>query len=416
VPRGTHAGPHRRRALRTVRSGHNGYSSRVTVVPLSSGARLPGIQKIAVLRANALGDYLFAVPALQALRTAYPDSEIVLFGARWHRQFLAGRPGPVDRVVPVPAMTGVREPAEHEAEDAAEQDAFFATMHEERFDLAIQMHGGGRFSNPFVRRLGARVTAGLRTPDAAPLDIWMPYAFYQPEVARFLELVGLLGAAPTAFEPRVELTGQDRAEADAALAGLARPVVALHPGANDPRRRWPAARFAAVGEALAAAGASVVVTGSAAERDIVDEVVSRMGDPARPMVGAVTLGGLAAVYARCAVLVSNDTGPRHLAQAVGAATVGIFWCGNLINAGPLTRTRHRVHLSWTVHCPECGAFNAEPELPAAHTGMGCRHDPSFVDSVSVHAVLADAVELLTQGCDSRSSLRTGWTESPALRM
>jgi ADP-heptose:LPS heptosyltransferase len=368
----------------------------VTVAPLSTGPRLPGIRKIAVLRANALGDYLFAVPALQALRAAYPDSEIVLFGAHWHRQFLGGRPGPVDRVVPVPATTGVREPAENEAEDAAEQDAFFAAIREERFDLAVQMHGGGRFSNPFVRRIGARVTAGLRTPDAEPLDIWMPYAYYQPEVARFLELVGLLGAAPTALEPRVELTGQDGAEADAALSGLTWPVVALHPGATDLRRRWPVPHFAVVGDALAARGASVIVTGSTAESDVVDDVLSRMRAPARRMVDAVTLGGLAAVYARCAVLVSNDTGPRHLAQAVGAATVGIFWCGNLINAGPLTRTRHRVHPSWTVHCPQCGALNAEPELPAAHADAGCRHSPSFVDSVSVDAVLADAVELLTQ--------------------
>jgi ADP-heptose:LPS heptosyltransferase len=368
----------------------------VTIAPLARGTRLPDIGKIAVLRANALGDFLFAVPALYALRAAYPDSEIVLLGDQWHRRFLAGRPGPVDRVVPVPVTTGVREPTDDQVEDAAEQHEFFAAMRRERIDLAVQMHGGGRNSNPFVRRLGARVTAGLRTRDAPALDIWLPYAYYQPEVVRYLELVGLLGAAPPAVEPRVELTGQDRVEADAVLAGVSDPVVALHPGASDPRRRWAADRFAAVGDVLAAHGASVIVTGSARERDVVDAVVGTMRAPARPLAGEVTVGGLAGVYARSAVLVSNDTGPRHLAQAVGTATVGIYWCGNVINAGPMTRARHRVHLSWTVHCPECGANSVEPELPAAHGGQGCEHDSSFVDSVPVDSVFADAVELLAQ--------------------
>ncbi len=369
----------------------------MTIAPLSPGARLPGIEKIAVLRANALGDYLFAVPALLSLRAAYPASEIVLLAAPWHREFLAGRHGPVDRVVPVPATPGVREPADDEAEDAAEQGAFLAAIRAERFDLAVQMHGGGQYSNPFLRRLGAGLTAGLRAPDAAPLDISLPYAFYQSEVIRFLELVGLLGAPPTALEPRLDLTGRDDSEADAALAGLATPLVAIHPGARDKRRRWPPERFAAVGDGIAARGSSVIVTGSAAERDVVDAVASRMRAPTRQMVDTVTLGGLAAGYRRCAVLVSNDTGPRHLAHAVGTATVAVYWCGNLLNAGPLTRRRHRPHVSWTVNCPQCGARAAQQELPAEHAGRGCEHDSSFVESVSADAVLHDAIELLATG-------------------
>ena len=111
------------------------------------------------------------------------------------------------------------------------------------------------------------------------------------------------------------------------------------------------------------------------------------------------------MYAGSAVLVSNDTGPRHLAQAVGTATVAICWCGNMINAGPLTRSRNRAYVSWTVKCPECGARNAEPELPAAHASQGCEHDPSFVDSVSVEPVLADAVELIIEAARTAPRLR-----------
>jgi ADP-heptose:LPS heptosyltransferase len=363
---------------------------------LEPGRRLPGVARIAVLRANAIGDYLVAVPALEALRAAYPAAEMVLLGADWHARFLTGRPGPVDRVVPVPPAPGVREPAAGETEDPAALDAFFAAMRAERFDLAVQLHGGGRWSNPFVRRLGARWTVGLSTRDAEPLDRTIRYAFYQPEIVRFLEVVALAGAEPVVLEPRVALVDRDTAEADAALAGVPGPLVALHPGARDGRRRWPAEHFAAVGDGLADRGARVVVTGSAAERAVVAAVVDRMRHPAVPLVDAVSVGGLAAVYARCAVVVSNDTGPRHLAAAVGAATVGIYWCGTLLNYGPLTRSRQRVHVSWTVHCPVCGAGSTEPELPAVHRGRQCAHDASHVASVNPDAVLADAAELLAE--------------------
>lgn len=135
---------------------------------------LDGVGRIAVLRANKLGDFLLALPALEALRAGYPGAEIVLLGCDWHAGLLRSRPGPVDRVVPVPPTRGVRE---SRPEDPAEVAGFVAALRAERFDVAIQMHGGGRWSNPPVARLGARTT------DAPPLDRSLPYAWYQPEVS-----------------------------------------------------------------------------------------------------------------------------------------------------------------------------------------------------------------------------------------
>jgi ADP-heptose:LPS heptosyltransferase len=125
-----------------------------------------GVQKLAVLRANAIGDYLVSLPAVEALRAAYPAAKLVLLGSGWHASFLAGRPGPVDRCVPVPPTAGVRD--DQPPSPPAVVDLFFARMRAERFDLAVQLQGGGRHSNPFVGRLGARVTAGSQAPDAPP--------------------------------------------------------------------------------------------------------------------------------------------------------------------------------------------------------------------------------------------------------
>ena len=208
-----------------------------------------GVHKLAVLRANAIGDYMVSLPAIQALRAAYPAAELVLLGADWHTGFLAGRPGPVDRCLPVPPTVGVRD--DQPPAPPAEVDRFFARMRAERFDLAVQLHGGGRHSNPFLRRLGARVTAGSRTPDAPPLDRTVPYTGHQHEIHRFLEVAAVVGAAPVTLEPRLAVTDADRAEAAAVLAGDDRPLVVLHPGAKDPRRRWPVERLAVVGRELA---------------------------------------------------------------------------------------------------------------------------------------------------------------------
>ncbi|HWC26403.1 MAG TPA: hypothetical protein VG474_07465, partial [Solirubrobacteraceae bacterium] len=67
-----------------------------------TGDRVPGVRRIAVLRANGLGDVVFTLPALDALRAAYPEAEITLLATELHRDLLSDRPAPVDRVVPVP--------------------------------------------------------------------------------------------------------------------------------------------------------------------------------------------------------------------------------------------------------------------------------------------------------------------------
>ncbi|MFI6173955.1 glycosyltransferase family 9 protein [Nonomuraea sp. NPDC051191] len=353
--------------------------------PMTARPGLVGdVRSVAVLRANAIGDYLVALPAIDAIKRAYPEARLTLLGTPWHAEFLSGRPGPVDDVVALPPISGVSTP-EH---GYPVPDETRAELRERSFDLAVQIHGGGRFTNPFLRSLGARVTAGLRSPDAEELDRWVPYTYFQHETLRFLQVAELVGGLAERLEAQVPVTGRDRAELAESFGEPPSRLIALHPGATDPRRRWPAERFAEVADRL---GRPVAVTGNSAEKDLVEATIAAMrgrGYPVIPVVGTLTLGGLAALYERCDLVISNDTGPRHLAAAVGTPTVAVYWCGNLINAGPLTRTAHRPLVSWTTRCPSCGASGVDVEAER------CEHDGTWVADVSVDDVTEQAEDLL----------------------
>src|SRR5690606_18861867 len=149
-------------------------------------------------------------------------------------------------------------------------------------------------------------------------------------------------------------------------------------------RRWPARSFAAVGDALAQAGARVVVNGSNDETDLTRQVVAAMHASAVDAGGVLSLGGLAALLERARLVVSNDTGPLHLAQALGTPTCGIYWLTNLLVSGPLESAGHRHAVAVRVECPECGAENLLARCP---------HDPSFVAGVSPEVVTEQALTL-----------------------
>ncbi|HET6528798.1 MAG TPA: glycosyltransferase family 9 protein [Balneolaceae bacterium] len=355
-------------------------------------------KKIAILRANALGDFVFTLPALYALRERFPDAEIVFLVKRLYKNFLSQRSLPIDRVMVVPPYPGVGEAEDFEP-DQEEVDQFFRKMEKEKFDLAIQIHGGGRNSNPFLKRLGAKVTLGLKTPDAEPLDISVPYVYYQNEILRLLEVVKEVGAQTKNLEPKLEVVDEDLREAAEVLNGVGElKKVVLHPGASDLRRHWPAEKFAKVGDHFAAKGYAVCVTGTSQEKDLVEKVVNNMEQKAENLCGKLTISGLIGLLSKASLVISNDTGPLHLARSIGVPAVGIYWCGNLINAGPMTRKFMRPLVSWQTHCPLCGQDIASDYAFDKRKQNDCKHEASFVAPIEVEGVTQAGEEMLSLRC------------------
>src|SRR5215212_7939695 len=190
----------------------------------SPAAVVPDVKRIAVLKASALGDFILTLPALDAVRRAYPSAAISLLGRPLHRDLVGGRRDVVDEVIVVPHGAIGDEDVGYRPEARAQ---LLAGMRRD-IDLALQLHGGGRNSNPLVAALGARVTAGARTPDAAPLDRTIHYDVYQSDALRSLETVRLVGATSAPLEPTLPATEEDVSLSRAALPDSDRPIALVH--------------------------------------------------------------------------------------------------------------------------------------------------------------------------------------------
>lgn len=303
----------------------------------------PAPRRVAVLRALKLGDLLCAVPAFRALRAAWPQAEIVLVGLPWARTFVERYAVYLDGFREFPGYPGLpeREP------DIARLPDFLSEMQAEHFDLAIQLHGSGPFVNSLTMLFGARRTTGFHLPgDYCPdAELFCPWPNEGREVNRLLGLIAFLGLPVQGEHLEFPLWEDDFL----ALERLAAEhklqpghYVCLHPGASVPERRWGFEWFAAAGRALARRGLKLVLTGTAQEAELTSAVARATGVPVIDFAGQTPLGTLAALLRGARLLVCNDTGVAHLADALGAPSLVLSTGDNPQRWGPRDRRLHRV--------------------------------------------------------------------------
>ena len=232
---------------------------------------------------------------------------------------------------------------------------FLQQMQAEQFDLAIQMHGSGVYSNPFTLMLGARVTAGfVREGDSAGcLDAALPMPINRHEVQRVLALTTFLGASPQGEDTEFPLWAEDIATAQALLAHVQPPLIGLHPAAREATKRWASNRFAIAGTVLQQQyGGTVVILGGQEELPVTESITQKIGLSCLNLAGKTSLAVLGGVISQLSVLVTNDSGPAHIAYALGIPTVTLFGGTDPTVWGPLRHDRHRV-LVHNVPCRPC---------------------------------------------------------------
>ena len=300
------------------------------------------IRRVVVRGANWVGDAVMTVPALSELRRVLPGAHITLATRAWAEGLFEGADF-IDDILII--------------DSKAKGFGAFATQAREwrrrRFDLALLLPNA--FAPALVAR-AARVPfrvgyatdrrrALLTHPLAVPT--WRGQkqeVFYYLHLVAELERLLYATATVTTREPRIDIHVSDERRRAAFVllresgANIERPLVAICPGSTNSRaKRWPTARFAAVADMLIENdGAQVVLIGAGEEMDVSKEVASLMRQSPFVLTGRTSLAETAAVLSAVNLLVTNDTGPAHVAAAVGCPTLVIFGPTNPLTTSPFS--------------------------------------------------------------------------------
>jgi lipopolysaccharide heptosyltransferase II len=315
--------------------------------------------RILAVRLDTIGDVLMTTPALRALKEAHPTRRLAMLTSR-SGAAVAGLVPEIDEVIPYDApwlkATGPLPDSrgEYAMADLLRSRGFngaviFTTFSQSPLPAAllcfladIPLRLAHCRENPY-QLLTTRVAE--REPDLG----------IRHEVERQLDLVASVGCSTRDRRLSLRVSLDDRARVRALLASIDldddAPWFLLHPGATAPSRRYPPELFAeAVQCTVARADVRVVVTGDASETELVDAICRAVPGRSHGLAGMLTLGELAALIESAPVLLTNNTGPAHIAAAVGTPVVDLYALTNPQHTPWMVPSRV---LSHDVPCRNC---------------------------------------------------------------
>ncbi|PIQ82629.1 MAG: hypothetical protein COV76_02585 [Candidatus Omnitrophica bacterium CG11_big_fil_rev_8_21_14_0_20_64_10] len=307
---------------------------------------LPVAPRLLIVRTDRIGDLILSTPVFRTLRAQFPGAYLAAMIRPEHRELVDGNPD-LNAVIPY--------------DKSGSEKSWIGTVRfaqrlkRDRFDAAVILHSTNRtvlatWLAGIPRRIGYARRLGRLLTDPIP---YVKRFGLRHELEYNLDLLARLGVTRRERILTVPVPPAREAEAGRWLKerGIApgERFVVLHPGASCPSKRWPAERFAETADRLARdfKVRVLLLTGPDGLADG-RAVAARVSAPLIEALGGFSLGQTAAVLKRAACLVSNDSGPVHLASAVGTPVVSIFgrWGGGLSPArwgptGPESRVLHR---------------------------------------------------------------------------
>jgi heptosyltransferase I len=317
---------------------------------------MPDFHRILLIKPSSLGDIVHAMPVVAALKDRWPKAQITwLVKRQWAE--LVERVEGVDRVWPVDATVGG-------------WLGQIARLRTERFDLMIDLQGLFR-SAAMGWASGASMRIGFEngregSPWFYTHRVMVPTVDMHA-VDRYLLVAAALGAPP-AGRPQFRFSIAERdlsvVQDVAQRRGLSleKPWVAMGIAARWLTKRWPVGAFAAVAEQLMEQGVrQIVAIGSQSDQAEVGRFKGLTKHPIIDLTGAVPLGSLPALLSKAALMITNDTGPMHIAAAVGTPVVAIFGPTSAIRTGPYG-SNHAV-LTHEVPCRPCFSRVCHHQVP-----------------------------------------------------
>ncbi len=288
------------------------------------------IRRILLINTTALGDTLMSTPAIRAVRKAYPRAFIAALASPPAREVLLHNPS-LDEVLPHPGKVDLpylfRLPV------------LLHVLRSRRFDLAVVFHANDPDAAPLAYLSGAPHRMGWR-------ESQLSFLFTHPVPGRLpgvhtvdlrLRNLEVLSIAPQGRELEIFLRPEeeDRGQVMARSLGLeGRSFIAVHPFGNKKDRWWPVGHVVDLTRRLIDAyGVQVLIVGGPKETVIAQAIADQSGGVS--LAGCSTIRETAALLKRCALMISTDSGPMHLAQAIDVPTLALYGPSDPTLTGPI---------------------------------------------------------------------------------
>jgi heptosyltransferase II len=361
--------------------------------PFRHRTRPPSPRRILLLRLERIGDLVMALPAIRDVRASAPNAAIDLVVGSWNLSIARALPY-VDCVETLDAGWLVRGASGGGLPGMARAARRWRLQ---KYDVAVNFEPDIR-SNVLVAASGAAWTAGWKSGGGgALLDVGLDYdtSVHTTENARRLVSTVFGGSPQPSAAPVITIPDAVRRAVAARLRlRAAGPLVGIHVSGGRLVKQWEPARFAEVARQLVEhRNATIVLTGGPSDRAMVDEVKSALPpDRVVDVAGEVDLLELAALLAQLDLIITGDTGPMHVAAAVGTPVVAVFGPSDPVRYAPSGPADRIVRAG--LHCSPCNRIR----LPPAHC-VG--HIPECLSSVTAAQVYEAALSSLDDSAGHR---------------
>jgi lipopolysaccharide heptosyltransferase II len=316
------------------------------------------IRRICIIKPSAFGDVVQSMPILNVLRARFPDSQISWVINRELSDLLTGHPAD-PKLIPFDRRGGV-----------SDWWRLLKEIRQSRFDLVFDLQGLLR-TGVMCAASGAPLRVGLQTAresSGLACHLLLPNTTTQiPAHRRAWAIADALGMGNFRQQADLSVSDVDLAWSNQLKAKAGGPLLVIHPGARWQTKQWPIRSFSSVAvRALQNLGMSAIVVGSRSEASAAEELVQlvkneRPSSEIRSLAGQTSMKQLAALMRSADLVLSNDSGPMHLAAAMGTPVVGIFTCTSPERSGPPGNSHRLVSAnvscaaSYCKQCPKKGS-------------------------------------------------------------